>query len=117
MLDSYFTIWYFVYFHPNQSGALVMYLADKAGALKTPEERAVAAQWTLFANATLLPAMMQRGPGLNEMLSVLDGLLASKPFLAGEECTASDVAGKKRGSVIVSNTPSRVMHSQFPFSS
>jgi glutathione S-transferase len=40
-----------------ESGAILLYLADRYGGLTTPEQRAVAAQWVVFANATFSPAM------------------------------------------------------------
>jgi glutathione S-transferase len=45
--------------HPGpqfESGALLLYLADKyplKSGIWTPQQRAAAAQWTLFANSTL----------------------------------------------------------------
>lgn len=39
-----------------ESGALLLYLADKFSSISgvtTPQQRAVAAQWVLFANSTL----------------------------------------------------------------
>lgn len=32
---------------------MLLYLADKYGPAKTPEQRARAAQWVLFANSTM----------------------------------------------------------------
>lgn len=38
-----------------ESGALLLYIADKYDpTITTPEQRALAAQWVLFANATLV---------------------------------------------------------------
>lgn len=39
------------------SGALLTYLADKYGDCDTPEARARASQWVLFANSTLANAL------------------------------------------------------------
>lgn len=36
-----------------ESGAMLLYLADKYGPANTPEQRARAAQWVLFANSTM----------------------------------------------------------------
>jgi glutathione S-transferase len=40
-----------------ESGAILLYLADKYGPANTPEARGRAASWTLFANATLANAV------------------------------------------------------------
>lgn len=37
----------------SESGAILLYLADKWGQLRSPAERARAAQWALFANSTM----------------------------------------------------------------
>lgn len=42
--------------HQFESGALLLYIADKYPAksgIHTPKQRAAAAQWVLFANSTL----------------------------------------------------------------
>jgi glutathione S-transferase len=43
--DGDFLLW--------ESGAILLYLADKYAEVKTLEERAIASQWVLFANSTL----------------------------------------------------------------
>lgn len=79
-----------------ESGAQCSYLADIAGKLPTPEARAIAAQWTLFANSTLAQALFFDGPrekALPGILASLDAFLAEKgPYLTGAEFTVSDVA-------------------------
>jgi glutathione S-transferase len=40
-----------------ESGALLLYIADKYGNVSTAEARARAAQWVLFANSTLANAV------------------------------------------------------------
>lgn len=80
-----------------ESGAILSYLAEMHGALPTPESRAVAAQWILFANSTLAQALFFDGPrerALPSVLAGLDELLArgGGPYLTGAEFTVSDVA-------------------------
>ena len=40
-----------------ESGALLLYIADKYGNASTPEARARAAQWVIFASSTLASAV------------------------------------------------------------
>lgn len=78
-----------------ESGAILSYLAEKAGRLPDAESRAVADQWILFANSTLAQALFFDGPrerALPSILASLDALLGERPFLAGEEFTVADVA-------------------------
>lgn len=77
-----------------ESGALVFYMYDKAGALDTPEKRAVASQWVLYANSTLCNAMFySKSPEQKDsMLRTLDQILAKSPYLAGDQFTVSDIA-------------------------
>jgi hypothetical protein len=44
-----------------ESGAVLLYLADKYGPANTPEARGRAASWTLFANSTLAAALTEPG--------------------------------------------------------
>ncbi|AFY31892.1 glutathione S-transferase family protein [Calothrix sp. PCC 7507] len=79
-----------------ESGAILLYLADKYGKNATsPEERAIAAQWTLFANATLGPGIFGEATREKEMprlLAPLNEIFARQPFLLGDEFTVADVA-------------------------
>ncbi|KAJ9507575.1 hypothetical protein QJQ45_019243 [Haematococcus lacustris] len=67
-----------------ESGAIVLHLANKYGKLP-PNELAVAAQWVLWANSTLSEAFFVKGPtpGGAALLSVLNDILTTKPYLAG----------------------------------
>lgn len=72
-----------------ESGAILLHLAERYGGDFEPDiaggaeaavaRRALTAQWLLFANASLGPAMIQAGSRpeeLQRLLSVLDGRLA-----------------------------------------
>jgi glutathione S-transferase len=79
-----------------ESGAILMYIADKYA--KTPltaEERAKLNQWTLFANATLGPGIFVEASREKEtprLLTPLNNILEKQPFLMGDEFTVADVA-------------------------
>lgn len=78
-----------------ESGAILLYLADKAGKLETPEKRAAAAQWVLWANATFAPAVFNsatRTAQLPALCGPLDAVLAKSPFVLGSEFSVADVA-------------------------
>lgn len=68
----------------SESGAILLHLAERHGREFEGEggdaRRALTAQWVLFANATLGPALMAAATGkpeqLQGLLTVLDGLLA-----------------------------------------
>jgi glutathione S-transferase len=79
-----------------ESGAILLYLADKYGKTAlSPEERAIFAQWTLFANATLGPGIFgeaNRDKELPRLLTPLNDIFARQPFLLGDEFTVADVA-------------------------
>ena len=73
-----------------ESGAILLHLAEHHGAEITATEpqaavwRSLTAQWILYANATLGPAMLQaanRPEDLLRQLTVLDGLLADEASL------------------------------------
>lgn len=83
-------------FHLWESGAILMYLADKHGKFpNSPEERAKIAQWVLFGNTTLASTLFnesmreEHGPAL---LQALEGVLAGKEYLVGNALSAGDVA-------------------------
>ncbi|KAK9805584.1 hypothetical protein WJX72_006460 [[Myrmecia] bisecta] len=78
-----------------ESGALLLYLADKYGGSNTSESRAVAAQWTLFANSTMGNAIFIEAFRDKQMPAVMDALntqLADHPYLLGSTFTVADVA-------------------------
>jgi glutathione S-transferase len=86
--DGNFKLW--------ESGAILLYLADKYGkTTPSPEERAILAQWTLFANATLGPGIFgedTREKELPRLLAPLNDIFSRQPFLLGDEFTVADVA-------------------------
>lgn len=85
-----------------ESGAILMYIADKYGGLTTPELRAEASKWVFWANATLDPICFLEtedgrvyGTGLRgdpRAIGTLDRLLSEKEFLLGDTFSVADVA-------------------------
>ncbi|CAE7213193.1 gstB, partial [Symbiodinium natans] len=88
-----------------ESGAILMYLADKYGGLDTPAKRAEAGKWVVWANASLDPICFKEdgngrvlGTGLADdppALRTLDAFLADREFLLGsgeESFSVADVA-------------------------
>ena len=60
-----------------ESGAILMYIADKYGGLDTPEKRAAAGSWVVWANATLDPICFIE----NDRGQVMSVFLALCPLL------------------------------------
>ncbi|HEY9644435.1 MAG TPA: glutathione S-transferase family protein [Coleofasciculaceae cyanobacterium] len=79
-----------------ESGAILLYLSEKHDAsLTTPEHHAEAAQWVLFANATLGPGVFvetSREREMPRLFSSLDQIFQQQPFLMGDRFTVADVA-------------------------
>uniref|UniRef100_A0A383WFY7 Glutathione transferase n=1 Tax=Tetradesmus obliquus TaxID=3088 RepID=A0A383WFY7_TETOB len=78
-----------------ESGALLTYLADKYGKLDTPEARARASQWVLFANSTLANSVFVeqfREKSMPDVMGNLDKILAGREFIEGDAFSVSDVA-------------------------
>ncbi|KAG1662268.1 hypothetical protein FOA52_002157 [Chlamydomonas sp. UWO 241] len=81
-----------------ESGAILLYLADKHGQTPTAANRAAAAKWVLFTNSTFTLGVFVdaiRGRQAPELLKVLDELLASsntlEPGLSGGDVSVADV--------------------------
>jgi glutathione S-transferase len=78
-----------------ESGAILLYVADKAGQLGDPQQRALTYQWVLFANATLGQGIFNeatRDKELPHMMTPLNQQLSQHPYLLGEQFTVVDVA-------------------------
>ena len=95
-----------------QSGAILLYLADKFGKMggKTAEDKARVREWLFWeydrlAGNIYRPRAIKRGfmkaddnvhqlylGQAGDALKVLDGALAKSPFLVGGEATVADVA-------------------------
>jgi len=75
-----------------ESGAILLYLADAAGATPTPGARARAAKWVIWANASFWPAAEAARRVPPAMLMTLEGILAGQQFVDGAVFTIADVA-------------------------
>ncbi len=75
-----------------ESGAILLYLADASGATPTPAARARASKWVLWANASFWPAAEASRRAPPAMLSGLEGILSSQPFIDGPDFSVADVA-------------------------
>ena len=79
-----------------ESGAILLYLAEKHGKLpNSAEERAIITQWVLFGNATLGTGIFieaNREKETPRLLNPLNKILSQQPFLMGDELNIADIA-------------------------
>jgi glutathione S-transferase len=81
--------------HLWESGAILLYLAEKYGNSSTLEQRAEFAQWVVFANATLGPGIFVEASREKEMprlFAPLNERLTHQAFMMGETFTVVDAA-------------------------
>jgi len=81
-----------------ESGAILLYLADKYGGQDSPEKRARYTKWIIWANSTLEDICF--GPGFSgtqlgqpsRAMDTLEKLLGESDWLLGDEFSVADVA-------------------------
>jgi len=81
-----------------ESGAILLYLADKYGGLDSPEKRAKYTKWVVWANSSLEDLCF--GPGMSgtrlsapgKALDTLNSLLGASEWLVDGEFSLADVA-------------------------
>jgi glutathione S-transferase len=88
IVDGNFQLW--------ESGAILLYLAEKYGKLPASlEEKSIVTQWVLFSNSTLGTGLFiesAREKEMPKLLTPLASIFDRQPFLLGEEFTVADVA-------------------------
>lgn len=87
IVDGNFKLW--------ESGAILLYIAQKYGEPDSAEQKAEIAQWILFANATLGPGIFveaNRDREMPHLLTPLNQIFERQPFLLGDKLSVADVA-------------------------
>ena len=83
-------------FYLWESGAILLYLAQKYGKTAfSVEQLATINQWILFGNSTLATGVFveaNREREMPKLLTALEKILASQPYLLGKEFSVADVA-------------------------
>lgn len=87
-----------------ESGAILLYLADKYGGLTTPEQRAQYTKWVVWSNSELDGLCFGAIPGDHRVrgtsmdrpdlksVAVLEALLAQREWMVGDAFSVADVA-------------------------
>lgn len=87
IVDGNFKLW--------ESGAILLYIAQKYGEPDSAKQKAEIAQWILFANATLGPGIFveaNRNREMPHLLTPLNQIFERQPFLLGDKLSVADVA-------------------------
>ncbi|MCU0537284.1 MAG: glutathione S-transferase family protein [Hydrococcus sp. Prado102] len=87
IIDDDFQVW--------ESGAILLYLAEKYSQIASLQERTILNQWILFGNSTLSSAILVKENLLKEapeLLTALNQILKQQPYLMGDRFTVADVA-------------------------
>ncbi|MEB3174393.1 MAG: glutathione S-transferase family protein [Cyanobacteriota bacterium] len=87
LVDGDLSVW--------ESGAILLYLAEKNGQLADLAQKATISQWVLFGNSTLANGLFIeqfREREMPRLLGVLNAVLEKQDYLLGDAFTVADVA-------------------------